>query len=224
VCVGNKYINVVDYHIYIMENKQKEETKIELNEDNIFLLREILETAARKAAESISKMLGTSVDTEILNIYTHPLELVEKEIEKENLGIILYSELKEGEGGISLFVMDEKSAMKLSGKLLGKGDEKSNELGEDERSALREVGNILLGNFLAEIGDYFDLPILHTPPELKHDMIGVYLENLLSYSEGLENNAIISEVKLVAKGVGVKGRYILLPSDALTEDFIDNLF
>ncbi|MBS3790823.1 MAG: chemotaxis protein CheC [Candidatus Thermoplasmatota archaeon] len=207
-----------------MENKETEETKIELTEDNIFLLREILETAARKSAESISKMLGTTVETEILNIYTHPLDLVEKEIEKENLGIILYSELKDGEGGISLFVMDEESAMKLSGKLLGKGDEKSQELGEDERSALREVGNILLGNFLAEVGDYFDLPILHTPPELKHDMIGIYLESLLSYSEGLENNAIISEVKLVAEGVGVKGRYILIPSDTLTEDFMDNLF
>lgn len=207
-----------------MENKQKEEISIELNEDNLFLLREILETAARKSAESISKMLGTSVNTEILNIYTNPMDLVEKEIEKENLGIILYSELKEGEGGISLFVMDEKSAMKISGRLLGKSDEASKDLGNDERSALREIGNILLGNFLAEIGDYFDIPILHTPPELKHDMIGVYLENLLSYSEGLESNAIMSEVKIAARGVGVKGRYILLPSDTLTEDFMNNLF
>ncbi|MBS3816860.1 MAG: chemotaxis protein CheC [Candidatus Thermoplasmatota archaeon] len=211
-----------------MENKQKEETKVKLTEklteDNLALLREILETAARKSGESISKMLGTTVETEILNIYKNPIDLVEKEIEKENLGIILYSELKEGEGGITLFVMDEESAMKLSGQLLGKGDEKSKELGEAERSALREVGNILLGNFLAEIGDYFDIPILHTPPELKHDMIGVYLESLLGYSDELENNAIISEVKIVAKGVGVNGRYILFPSDTLTEDFMDNLF
>ncbi len=207
-----------------MENKHDKQTKIELNEDNLFLLREILETAARKAAESISKMLGTPVETEILNIYTNPLELVEKEFDQENLGIILYSELKEGEGGITLFVMDEDSAITLAQNLLGKKDQAEGELGEQERSALREVGNILLGNFLAEVGDYFDIPILHTPPELKHDMIGVYLENLLTYSESLENSAIISEVKLKAKGVGVKGRYILLPSDELTEDFIDNLF
>jgi len=207
-----------------MENKHDKQTKIELNDDNLFLLREILETAARKAAESISKMLGTPVETEILNIYTNPLELVEKEFDQENLGIILYSELKEGEGGITLFVMDEDSAITLAQNLLGKKDQAEGELGEQERSALREVGNILLGNFLAEVGDYFDIPILHTPPELKHDMIGVYLENLLTYSESLENSAIISEVKLKAKGVGVKGRYILLPSDELTEDFIDNLF
>ncbi len=207
-----------------MENKHDKATKIELNEDNLFLLREILETASRKAAESISKMIGTPVETEILNIYTNPLELVEKEFDQENLGIILYSELKEGEGGITLFVMDEDSAMTLAQKLLGQGEQDAGNFGEQERSALREVGNILLGNFLAEVGDYFDIPILHTPPELKHDMIGVYLENLLSYTEELEKSAIISEVKLKAKGVGVKGRYILLPSDKLTEDFMDNLF
>lgn len=207
-----------------MENKKNKTTEIELNEDNLFLLREILETASRKASESISKMLGTPVETEILNIYTNPLELVEKEFDQDNLGVILYSELKDGEGGITLFVMDEKSAMTLAQNLLGQDDQKAGDLGEEEKSALREVGNILLGNFLAEVGDYFDIPILHTPPELKHDMIGVYLENLLSYSEELENSAIISEVKLKAKGVGVKGRYILLPSDTLTEDFIDNLF
>ncbi len=207
-----------------MESEQKEGPMIELNEDNLFLLEEILETAARKSGESISKMVGTSVQTDILNMYTNPINLVEKEIEKEILGVIIYSELKEGDGGISLFVMDESSAVKLSAELLGKNDGESEELGEDERSALREIGNILLGNFLAELGDYFNIPIMHTPPELEHDMIGVYLDNLLNYSENVENNAMISEVILDAHGVGVKGRYILLPSNALTEDFVENLF
>ncbi len=208
-----------------MDADQSEPVKIELDDESLSMLREVLETASRKAAESISKMIGTSVDTEILDIHTNPFELVEKEFERENLGVILYSELKKGEGGISLFVMKEESALKLAQKLLGRDEEENSfELGEEEESALREVGNILLGNFLAEVGDYFDLPILHTPPELSHDMIGVYLENLLSYSEGLENHAIIAEVKLIAEGVGVTGRYILFPSDKLTEDLMENLF
>jgi len=201
-----------------------EEPIIDLKEDNLFLLEQILETAARKGGESISKMVGTPVDTEILDIYTNPLDLVEKQIEKEVLGVIIYSELKEGEGGISLFVMDEDSAVKLSAELLGKDVSESKELGEDERSSLRELGNILLGNFLAEIGDYFNIPIMHTPPELKRDMIGVYLENIMTYTENSTSNAIISEVKLSAHGVGVKGRYILIPSDSLTKDFVENLF
>ncbi len=201
-----------------------EEPTIDLKEDNLFLLEQILETAARKGGESISKMVGTPVDTEILDIYTDPLDLVEKQIEKEVLGVIIYSELKGGEGGISLFVMDEDSAVKLSAELLGKDVSESKELGEEERSSLREIGNILLGNFLAEIGDYFNIPIMHTPPELKHDMIGLYLENIITYTESNTNNAIISEVKISAKGVGVKGRYILIPSDSLTKDFVENLF
>lgn len=201
-----------------------EEATIELNEDNLFLLEQILETAARKGGESISKMIGTPVDTNILDIYTNPLDLVEKQIEKEVLGVIIYSELKKGEGGISLFVMDEQSAVKLSAELLGKNVSESEDLGEDERSSLREIGNILLGNFLAEIGDFFNIPIMHTPPELKHDMIGVYLDNIITYTESSTNNAIISEVKISAQGVGVKGRYILIPSDALTKDFVEKLF
>ncbi len=186
------------------------------------IIKNVLQTASEKAASSITMMIDSSVKTEIVDIQNDPFGIVDEKYDKESLGVIIYSELKEGEGGITLFILEERSARELCEILLG--EEKctgADELSEEEKSAIRETGNILIGNFLAEVGDYFDTPILHTPPQLVHDMIGVYIENLVGYSENV-NEPIIADVSLTVEEIGVNGRYILFPSDKLTQRFLEH--
>ncbi|MFW6197162.1 MAG: chemotaxis protein CheC, partial [Thermoplasmatota archaeon] len=191
-----------------------------ISEDQRDMIKDVLETGGKRAAESISMMIGSSVEAEVANIHEDAYSLYEKEIEKENLGLIVYSDLKRGEGGITMYIMYEESAKKLSNVLLGRDkDEPIDDFGEDEMSAIKEIGNIVIGNFLGEVSDYFETSILHTPPKIVHDMVGIYFENVIGYTAMLED-AIIADVSLSAKGVGIDGKYILIPSDKLTEEFV----
>lgn len=191
-----------------------------ISEDQRDMIKDVLETGGKRAAESISMMIGTSVEADIANIHEDAYSLYEDELEKENLALIVYSDLKKGEGGITMYIMYEESASKLSNVLLGRDkDEPIDEFGEDEMSAIKEIGNIVIGNFLGEVSDYFETSILHTPPEIVHDMVGIYFENVIGYTAMLQD-AIIADVTLSAKGAGIDGKYILIPSDKLTEEFV----
>lgn len=194
-----------------------------ISEDQRNMIKDVLETGGKRAAESISMMIGTSVEADIANIHEDAHSLYEDELEKENLALIVYSDLKKGEGGITMYIMYEESASKLSNVLLGRDkDEPIDEFGEDEMSAIKEIANIVIGNFLGEVSDYFETSILHTPPEIVHDMVGIYFENVIGYTAMLED-AIIADVTLSAEGAGIDGKYILIPSDKLTEEFVNFL-
>ena len=194
-----------------------------ISEDQRDMIKDVLETGGKRAAESISMMISSSVEAKIANIHEDAYSLYEDELEKENLGLIVYSDLKRGEGGITMYIMYEESASKLSNVLLGRDkDEPIDEFGEDEMSAIKEIGNIVIGNFLGEVSDYFETSILHTPPQIVHDMVGIYFENVIGYTAMLED-AIIADVTLSAKGIGIDGKYILIPSDKLTEEFVNFL-
>ncbi len=196
-------------------------SRIELDEESLSILQNILQTASKKAAGSISKMLGTEVSTEIIDIHTDPVDLLEKEFKGTKSGIILYSELKKGEGGDSIFYMEKDKAGKLARVLLGTEDH-TGELSGEEKSALREVGNILIGNFLTQLADHFDIPILHTPPVLKEKDMMDELENVLN-TDRSEKDAIVAHIKLIAKGLDFDGSFVLFPSDELTEDMMENM-
>ncbi len=194
-----------------------------LNEDRLEIIKGVLETASKKSAESISMMIDSTVKAEINNLEADAFELYENEIEKEKLAMIVYSELEKGDEGLTLFILYDESARKMANILMGRDKEnKFGEFGEAEKSAVKEVGNIVIGNFLGEVSDYFDTSIMHSPPELVHDMVGVYFNDVVGYTTMLED-AIIADVKFVAEGAGIEGKYLLIPSDELTNSFIEHL-
>ncbi len=195
----------------------------ELDEDSLSIIKGVLETAGKKSAESISMMIGSNVKAEINNLNSDAFELYEKEIEKEKMAMIVYSELEQGNEGLTLFILYDESARRMANILMDRDkDEKFGDFGEAEKSAVKEVGNIVIGNFLGEVSDYFNTSIMHSPPEVIHDMVGVYFNDVVGYTAMLED-AIIADVKFIAEGEGIEGKYLLIPSDELTNSFIEHL-
>ncbi len=192
-----------------------------LEEDQLEILKGVLETAGRKSAETISIMIDSNVEAKIKNVIANSFDMSN---EKENkLTMIVFSELEIGKNGLALFILYEDSARKMANILLGR--DKDNDFGEfsdTEKSAVKEVGNIVMGNFLGEVSDYFDISIMHTPPKLAESF------NVLSVEYGIEldgifEDAVIADIKFIAEGVGIKGKYLMIPSEELTKIFIDYL-
>lgn len=184
----------------------------------------ILETASSKAAESISMMIDHPVSTEIINLEDDVTELLGDRFEREDLAVMVYSEIELGEGGITMFLLSEKSAMKMANLLMMRDvDADIGMLEEEDLSALEEVGNIVIGNFMGEIFDTLDLGMLHTPPEVIHDMIGAGFQRIIGYTSMLEEDSIITNIKFKTKEMDIEAIYLLIPSDELNEDLMTYL-
>lgn len=198
-----------------------EETQLE--EEHLKIIKNVLETAGKKSAETMSTMISSSVKSEIENIHADAFDHYETKIDKEKMALIVYSELEEGNEGLALFILYEDSAKRMANILMGRDkDEQFGEFSDVEKSAVKEVGNIVMGNFLGEVSNYFDTSIMHTPPELVHDMVGVYFQDVVGYTAILED-ALVADVRFVAEGIGVEGKYLLIPSDELMHSFMDHL-
>ncbi len=195
----------------------------QLNDEHLKIIKNVLETAGKKSADNISTMINSNVKSKIEKIQADAFEHCENEIDKERMALIVYSELGDGEDGLALFILYEDSARRIANILMGRDkDKKFGKFGEVEKSAVKEVGNIIMGNFLGEVSNYFKTSIMHTPPELIHDMVGVYFEDVVGYTTLLEE-AVIADVKFVAEGAGIEGKYLLIPSDELMLSFIKHL-
>ncbi|MEF8874710.1 MAG: chemotaxis protein CheC [Candidatus Thermoplasmatota archaeon] len=191
---------------------------LENNQQDI--LKGVLETAGKKSAGSISTMIDFSVEADVYNLQD-AFDLYEAEMEKEDLAFIIKSELKEDRGGITFFIMPEESTRKLVNVLLEREiDERFGKFGDEELSTMKEVGNIIFGNFLGEVSDYFDTSILHEPPEIVHDMTGSFFADMIRYTQGLDE-VIIAEVPFTAEDLGIEGKYILVLGDDFIQEFED---
>lgn len=196
--------------------------EVSLTEDQEVRLRELLRTAGQKAGDSLSMMINGSVETEIVDFYETPSELHDKTIEDHEIGAIVYTKLKEGEGGIAFFTLYEDSAQSMANILLMREqDYDFGELGEDELDALGEVGNIVLGSFLSELADFFRTEILFEPPKAIPDEENEGYKKIIGDSFDTDQVFLIADLRFYAKNIPIDGQYVIIPSDELTDHFID---
>ncbi len=173
-------------------------------------------------SDSLSMMIGQPVETDIIDFHKDSIEFQSKNDEMEdNLDVIVYSLLEEGENGFALFTMDEESAKKLTNLLMMRDEDHEIEnFDEEEIDALTESGNIVIGNFLSQVADHFNTEIMFDTPQVTHGEDGMGYGEFINRDESSEHS-LIADIRLKAKDVGIDGRYILIPSDSLTAFFIE---
>lgn len=195
-----------------IEDKEKEQ------------LRGVLNTAAQQAGDSFSMMIDEKVDAEIIDFYETPVELATKAKNSGEKAAIIYSELTESEKGYVLFSLSQESAAKLSNILLMRDqDHVVEEFGEDEKDALSEIGNIVIGNFVSEIADFFNMEILFTPPQMIEEVHEEGYKKIIGRSTQMDEFTLITDLRFYAKGVGIDSQNLIIPSDELMDKMLDYL-
>lgn len=95
------------------------------------------------------------------------------------------------------FFLQEKGGQNLLAQLLGKAVDLP--LGEEARSALAELGNIVLNAFLTVIGDTTRLRLRGTPPLTATDMLGAVVQEALALLEPSENTVLVMRTRFWAQ-------------------------
>ena len=140
------------------------------------VLREIGNIGAGNAATSLAQLLNTKVDISVPKIELLDFKEVGEAMGGEELLVAgIYLRIEGDLSGSIMFLMEEKAAHDLVGKLMGMATEQEHQLNEIEMSALKEIGNIITGAYLNSLSTLTNMKIIPSIPDLCVDMAGAIL-------------------------------------------------
>ena len=177
-------------------------------------LREVANIGAGHAATALSQMTGSTIMISVPTITVAPLEEVPPKVAapEEPVAAVLMNMLGDLTGR-TLLVFPQVTAQRLSELMLRRPAGSSTGLGELERSAVKEAGNILSGAYMNALSDFMGLVLLPSPPSLAVDMSSAILTT--TYLEfGADKDYVFcveNEFQMVDFNERLRGFFLLLP-------------
>lgn len=173
------------------------------------VLKEIGNIGAGNATTALASLLQSKVDMKVPNVMMLDFKDVgdllggaEQEMVAAYLGV-------EGDiTGSILFLITKETALMVAGKLLG--DYCSGELGEMERSAVKEVSNIITGSYLNALATLTNLTIYPSVPDLAVDMAGAIL-SVPAIEFGIMGDKILLIQSQLTNEIEMEGFFIMVP-------------
>lgn len=130
-------------------------------------LRILSEHSLERAAQSLTALLGHPVRLAVSGITTVSIDALPALLAAADTGVMagLRFQIAGETGGQIIILFPLRAILRMLRLLLGAREEPRS-LSEDERSAVQEVGNILVSSFLSGLGDLLGKRLLPSPPEI----------------------------------------------------------
>jgi len=182
-----------------------------LSKEQIDALKEVGTIGAGHAANALSQMASKKIMISVPEVKAIPLKkIVELTGPPENLVAAIYMKLMGDTQGTALIIFPRKSAFTLVDILMNRPDGQTKFLKEIDRSALKEVGNILTGAFLTALADFLNIAFIPSVPLLAYDMVGAILEALaIEFGEDADHIFCI-HTEFIDPSLNMKGNFILV--------------
>ncbi len=176
-------------------------------------LKEVANIGCGHAATALSGMINRKVMMSVPEVFVGRMETVFERVagseEEEAIGILLYflGDLT----GLTLLLLSKEEAFSLLSLLMGK---KVENIGAEEESALKEMGNIITGAYMTALSDFLGILALPTVPYLKNDSIRAIISDAFLQIEAERGFALcIKSILKVQNGIEVKATFFFLPDE-----------
>lgn len=171
-------------------------------------LKELTNIGSAHAATALSQMLMTDVNLSVPEVKIIPLQSIGDLAEDPSaLVAAVYLKVLGDIAGKALFMFSPESARGIVSLL---GGNPGAELYQDELalSALKEVGNILMGSFLTALTRFTELNLTFSVPAIAVDMSGAILDSVMM-DGGYGDDWVFINTRFV--GNEVEGTLAFLP-------------
>ncbi len=173
------------------------------------VLKELGNIGAGNATTALASLLQCKVDMKVPQV---------KVVDFKDVGALLGGEEQEMAGvylavegditGSILFLVKKEVAFHLVKKLMG--DMASDDFGEMERSALKEISNIITGSYLNALSTLTRLVIYPSVPDLAIDMAGAIL-SVPAIEFGIMGDKILLIQSQISDEIEIDGFFIMIP-------------
>ena len=156
--------------------------------DKLPVFNRLTKQGTASAAANITMMTGTETDVDASRLRFVPIGDVPSEVGDETVAGTVF-ELHGRPSGYLAVLFDEPSAEAVAGGMIP--TETGPGIGEAERGALRELGNIMTSGFIDGWANVLGTCIEHTPPQFVHDMGSAVMSPLVSRLGRTQEHAFI---------------------------------
>jgi chemotaxis protein CheC len=174
-------------------------------------LKELGNIGASHAANSLSQMLMGPVDMTVPEVLLIDIAEISEYIRDEIAAIVIFEiqgEISPG-GYIGLY-MPRESAIRLTNTMLGSTD-MEREFNEMDESALLEVGNIMISQFLDATATLLGIVMIPSPPDIAIDMAHAVFETIISQVATDINSIILFKTDLRSTEHEIQGAILFMP-------------
>ncbi len=174
----------------------------------------LLRAAMWHVATDLSNMIGSIVNVGAVQLEAVPLSQVVTHAgdpEKEIVGI--YLNIQGDLEGQALMMLSLTDAFHLVDLLLEEPAGTTTELGDMERSALAEVGNVGVSSFLNALATLTRTPLRPSTPAVMVDMLGAILDVIAAPVAMARDDVIIIRTEFVDAETAITARFWVLPDD-----------
>ena len=181
----------------------------------------MLNTAMWRVAYGLSTMSGQTIRYSNPQVECVPIERVTAYVgnpEAERVGIYLV--MSGGLCGQALLILPKISALRLADLLVGDPPGTAVELGAMERSALAEVGNLVVSAFLNTMAVHNpqSLGLLRpSPPVVMVDMLGAILNVVITPVAAMRDDLLIIDTNFGNIEQTVQGHFWIIPDPAIRD-------
>ena len=194
----------------------------DLTNMKIDVLTEIGNIGAGNATTSLSVLLQNNLRMEMPVVKIMSFDEVPEMIGgAETVVSAVLTHFSGDVSGMILFVLELNEAKNLAGSMLNKTyDEGFTQFDHMDKSALKEVGNILMSSYLSSISTLTNLQVHTDPPAICVDMAGSGLDLPLIELGQIGDNALIIDSKFMDKDEPIDG-FLMFVAD---EESYDKIF
>ena len=173
-------------------------------------LQEVNEQAAANASEALSKLIDRQVEVEISRTEVKKVEDLSPLIGPEEIVAGIYLPVTGDINGAALLIFPKETAFVLSDLLVKRVPGTTHKLTELDKSALKEVGNIISGNYLTILANVLQIKIIEHIPNFSFDMFGAIVSQIITDFAQKTEDALMIEIEFTFKPEILKGYFLLL--------------
>lgn len=199
--------------------------QIQLTPLQIDTLQEVTNIGALHAATALSKMVDKEINISIPKLEFVPLEKTVNSFKEMGVSIGIYMKISDDFPTYVLLLLKEADAYALIDLLFDERPTKSDEyLLDMYKSALQEVGDVMMSSFVKSISDLLKISVLPGPTFVAHDDPIAIMDVILIQLGQVTNDVVMFNVDLNG---GDDTRFhinmFLLPEPKTIELILENL-
>ncbi len=184
-------------------------------------LKEMTEQATLSAGRSLSKFTGEKVGIEFSETQIGKLKRILRDVEPESRVAGIYLPITGEIMGATLLILPEEIAYILSDVLAGREVGMTHHLTELDKSALKELGNIICGSFFTVFSNTLKIKIIENIPQFGFDMFGAILDQIIAKFALKPEEALVIEITFIFKKMLLKSYIVILFDLAEIKAMID---
>jgi len=173
-------------------------------------LQKINSVAAANASRALKKLFKENVILKIPRATITDVNKIKPPIDPEEMTVGIYLPIGGDVKGAALLVIPRDTSFVLSDILLKKKEGSTRKLTRLDKAALKEVGNIICGQYFTVFSNMLRIKIVENIPHFSYNMFGSIISDIIARFSRLSDEALIVEVNMVFKPKVLKAYFLLL--------------